>query len=188
MQHCIILNANKAVGWGIFRRFSNLDKHRPEATGDVISGKFVRPVILDKCVKCHNPSWKCYQEILPEAVVGGGISDSFPYNFRLKEDNDFISGTAVDSEGTDVCVKFGDSRSDVFRDIRGADFVSNERTERKSLGRFELSFRYRRIMLCIVVLSIYVILASSTTNLSSATYSVVAAHHKVSGKYKSRTS
>ena len=38
MQHCIILNANKAVGCGIFCRFSNLDKCRPEAAGDVISG------------------------------------------------------------------------------------------------------------------------------------------------------
>ena len=38
MQHRIILNANKAVGCGIFSRFSNLDKlFRPEAGGDVIS-------------------------------------------------------------------------------------------------------------------------------------------------------
>ena len=40
MQHGIILNANKAVGCGIFRRFSNLDKCRPcrpEGGGDVIS-------------------------------------------------------------------------------------------------------------------------------------------------------
>ena len=38
MLHRIIFNANKAVGCGIFRRFSSLDKCRPEATGDVISG------------------------------------------------------------------------------------------------------------------------------------------------------
>ena len=30
--------------------------------------------------------------------------------------------------GMDVPVQFGDSRSNGFRDIRGADFVSNERT------------------------------------------------------------
>ena len=30
----------------------------------------------------------------------------------------------------DVLLKFGDCRSDGFRDIRGADFVSNERTNR----------------------------------------------------------
>ena len=38
MQHCIVLNANKAGGCGIFRRLSKLDKCRPEACGDVISG------------------------------------------------------------------------------------------------------------------------------------------------------
>ena len=74
MQHCIILNANKAVGCGSFRRFSNLDKCRPEAANDV------------------------------------------------------ISGAAVDNVGMDVCVQFGYSRSNSFRDIRGAHFVSNERT------------------------------------------------------------
>ena len=35
---------------------------------------------------------------------------------------------AVDNVGMDVPIKFGDSRSNDFRDIRGADFVSNERT------------------------------------------------------------
>ena len=37
-----------------------------------------------------------------------------------------ISGLAV---GMDVPTKFSDSRSNGFRDIGGADFVSNERTE-----------------------------------------------------------
>ena len=37
MQPRIILNANKALGCGIFRRFSNLHKCRPEAGGDVIA-------------------------------------------------------------------------------------------------------------------------------------------------------
>ena len=35
---------------------------------------------------------------------------------------------AVDNVGMDVPIKFDDSRSNGFRDIRGADFVSNERT------------------------------------------------------------
>ena len=35
---------------------------------------------------------------------------------------------AVDNVGMDVPVKFGDSRSNGFRDIQGADFVLNERT------------------------------------------------------------
>ena len=36
MPRCIRLNANKAVGCSIFGRFSNLDKYRPDAAGDVI--------------------------------------------------------------------------------------------------------------------------------------------------------
>ena len=34
----------------------------------------------------------------------------------------------VDNVGVDVAIKCDDSRSNGFRDIRGADFVSNERT------------------------------------------------------------
>ena len=50
---------------------------------------------------------------------------------RLEIDNDVISGVAVDNVGVDVHIKFGDSRSNGFRDIRGADFVSNKRTNIK---------------------------------------------------------
>ena len=52
----------------------------------------------------------------------------FPYNFRLEVDNDVISGLVVEHVGMDVHEKVGDSRSNGSRDIRGADFVSNERT------------------------------------------------------------
>ena len=45
---------------------------------------------------------------------------------RPEIDNDVISGLAVDNVGVHVPIKFGDSRSTGFRDIRGADFVSNE--------------------------------------------------------------
>ena len=48
------------------------------------------------------------------------------YNFRPEVDNDVISGVVVDNAGMDVHVKFGYSRSNGSRDIRGADFVSNE--------------------------------------------------------------
>ena len=41
-------------------------------------------------------------------------------------DNDVMSGVAVDYVGVDVRVKYGDSGSNGSRDIRGADFVSNE--------------------------------------------------------------
>ena len=67
------------------------------------------------------------REIPPEAV-GGGIFASFPYDFRPEVDNDVISGVAVKYFGVDVGVKFGDSTPNRSRDIRGADFVSNERT------------------------------------------------------------
>ena len=40
---------------------------------------------------------------------------------------------AVDNVGMDVPIKFGDSRSNGFQDIRGADFVSNERTLAKPI-------------------------------------------------------
>ena len=50
---------------------------RPEDVGDVISGMFVGPVVLHKCVKFHDPNLNGSQEIPPEAV-GGGIFDRFP--------------------------------------------------------------------------------------------------------------
>ena len=68
------------------------------------------------------------QEILPKAV-GSGIFDSFfRYNFRPEVAIDVVSGADVESVCMDVSVKLGDSRSNGSRDIRGADFVSNERT------------------------------------------------------------
>ena len=95
------------------------------AADDVISSGFVEPVLLHKDVKFHGPSFNCSREIQAEAVRGG-IFDCFPYNFRLEVYNDVVSRTAIDNVGGDVLVKFGDSMSNSFRDIRGADFVSNE--------------------------------------------------------------
>ena len=51
---------------------------------------------------------------------------------RPEIDNDVISGVAVNNAGVDVPIKFGDSRSNGFPDIRGADFVSNERTNERT--------------------------------------------------------
>ena len=42
---------------------------------------------------------------------------------------------AVDNVGVDVPIKCGDSRSNRFRDIRGADFVTNKRTN-TSLSKY----------------------------------------------------
>ena len=75
-----------------------------EEADDVISGGFVGPVVLDKCVKFHDPSLKRSQEILTEAVGGWNFDCFFTYNFRPEADNDVILGVAVDNVGMDVCV------------------------------------------------------------------------------------
>ena len=54
------------------------------------------------------------------------FSTIFRFNFQSEVDNDVKSGLAENNVGMDV-LKFGDSRSNCSRDIRGADFVSNER-------------------------------------------------------------
>ena len=56
------------------------------------------------------------------------FSKVFRYNFRPEVDSDVISGATVDNVGVDLSVKFGDSRSNGSRYIRGADFVSKEPT------------------------------------------------------------
>ena len=122
LWHCINLNANKTVGRGICGWYSNIDKCRPEAAGDAISGAFVGPFVLDKCLKCRDPSFNRSREIPPEAI-GNGIFDSFfRYNSRPEENNDVVSGVAVDNVGMDADVKFCDSRSNGFVYIREADF------------------------------------------------------------------
>ena len=45
-------------------------------------------------------------------------------------DNDVIPGEAVDTVGVAVHIKFGDFRSNGFRDIREDDFMSNEPTNK----------------------------------------------------------
>ena len=96
---------------------ANLDKCRPEAAGDVISGVFMGPVVLNKCVKFNEPSFNRSRKIPPEAV-GGGIFDCLSSTTSdWKQINDVISGVAVDNVGMDVCVKFVDSRSNAFPDI-----------------------------------------------------------------------
>ena len=50
---------------------------------------------------------------------------ALPHLTKTGENNDVISGMAADNVGMDASIKFGDSRSNGFRDIRG-DFVSNK--------------------------------------------------------------
>ena len=96
---------------------------------------FVGPVVLDKRVKVNDPSLNRSRALPPEAA-GGGI---FNFNFRPEVDNDAIPGVAVDNVGMDVFVKFDGSMSNGFRDIRGADFVSNEQDEAHSNSTKRLS-------------------------------------------------
>ena len=84
----------------------------------------MRPIVADKCVKFRDPYLNRSREIPPEAV-GGGIFHFFSLNFRPEVDNDVIFGVAVDYVSVDVLVNFGDSRSNGFRDIRWANYVSN---------------------------------------------------------------
>ena len=60
-----------------FMPFSNFDKCRTEEASAVTSGRFVRPIVLDKRVKLRDPILNRSREIPPEAV-GVGIFDSFP--------------------------------------------------------------------------------------------------------------
>ena len=49
---------------------------RPEVAADVISARFVRPIVPDRCVKFGDHSLNRFREIRPE-TIGGGIFDSF---------------------------------------------------------------------------------------------------------------
>ena len=53
---------------------------------------------------------------------------------RPEVGNNVISGMAIENVGVEVPVKFGVSRSNGFRDIRGGNFVSNERTNEHKMA------------------------------------------------------
>ena len=83
----------------------------PETASDFICGKFVRPIVLDKCVKCGDPCLNRSPEIPPEAV-GGGIFGRFP-NFnecRPEAAGDVTSGVPLTYVGKDVAGSFGESK------------------------------------------------------------------------------
>ena len=107
---------------------------RPKAASYVISGRCVmRPVVLDKC----KISWSVLKPFSRNSTRSRRrryFRQLFCYSFRPEVDNEakVISGVAADYGGMDVHVKFCDSRSNGFLDIRGIDFVSNEwKIERK---------------------------------------------------------
>ena len=85
-----------------FRLFSNRDKCRLEAAGDVVSGTFVGLIVLDKCLRDLRLNRS--RESPPEAVGCSIFDGLFRYNFQPEVDNDVISGVAVDNVGVDVAV------------------------------------------------------------------------------------
>ena len=99
--------------------------NRPEATSDVISGRFVGPVVPDKSVKFGDPRLNLSRDITPEAVLGG-IFDVFCCNFRPEVVSDVVSGANVGQVGMDVHAKFCDSGSNGSQDIRLPHIVTND--------------------------------------------------------------
>ena len=91
---------------------------RLEAASDVISGRFVRPIVLKKC----KISWSVLKPCSRNSTRIRRMQ-YFRVFFTITSDwkyNNVISGVDVDY----VRVKFGYSRSNSFRYIQGADFVS----------------------------------------------------------------
>ena len=76
---------------------------RPEAAGDVISGRCVMPIVPNKYVKFDDPHQKP-----SEAAF---LAVFFRNNFQMEVVSDVTSSGAVDKAGTDVPVKVGDFRS-----------------------------------------------------------------------------
>ena len=58
----------KAIGDGIFDRFSNFDKSRLEVASGVISSRLMGPDVPDNRVKFVHPRNNLSREIAPEAV------------------------------------------------------------------------------------------------------------------------
>ena len=85
---------------------------RPEATSDVISGRFLGPVVPDNCVKFSGPRLNISCEVRPEAVCGG-IFDCFCA--ITSDGKQLVTSYPVRLLSTSVwvgplCANFGDSR------------------------------------------------------------------------------
>ena len=86
---------------------------RPEAASDAKSGRFVRLLVPDQCVK------SCYPRLSLKRFLRNSIQShrrrnfrrSYRDNVRPKVVSNVISGVAVERAGIDVSIKFGDYRS-----------------------------------------------------------------------------
>ena len=98
----------------------------PEAVSDVISGRFTRLIVPNKCANFVISAQTILDKFHPKPSEAVFSTVFFRYNFQPKIDNDVIFGLAVDYVGMDVLVKFGDFRSNGSWDIWAADFMLNE--------------------------------------------------------------
>ena len=96
-----------------FAQYSIAFCSRPETASDVITDRFVRPIVLDKYVKCRDLCFNHSREIAPE-TVGSGIFDSF-FAIRPEVVSGVIYGAAIGWVGMNILVKFGDCRSNRSR-------------------------------------------------------------------------
>ena len=95
-----------------------------------MTGKFVKLIVFNNCVKFCYPRLNHSREIRSEGISEGIFDSFFRDNFWPVVDSDVISGVIVDQTGMDVPVKFGDPRSNRSRDIRAAYFVMEDEWRR----------------------------------------------------------
>ena len=74
--------------------------NRPEGASDVISGRFMRQIVLAKCEESET-----FSRNSAEAADSGYFRHFFRYNFQLRVENDVLSGVAINYAGMDVHVK-----------------------------------------------------------------------------------
>ena len=75
--------------------------NRPETAGDIISGRFVGPVVFDERVKFHDPRLNCSEESQPKAI-GCGIFGRFSNadNCRPEVTGDILSGVVANNDNS----------------------------------------------------------------------------------------
>ena len=79
----------------IFVQYLNGFCNRPEAASDVVSARFVRPIVSDKCVKFRDPGFKPFLRNSTRSHQSRYFQHFFCNNFRLKVISGVISSVAV---------------------------------------------------------------------------------------------
>ena len=89
-----------------------------ETASDVISARFVRLTVPDKCVQFCYPHLNCSGEIRPKAI-GCSIFGCFSNIDICRQEvaGDVLSGVALESVRMDAYAKFCDSMSNDSRDM-----------------------------------------------------------------------